>query len=247
MYGYATSPSGYSSTTYTEKNKVVISPMTLSLRGSVALVPMEEGRETFVYAFGLQQQGTLTVECLLKQTSKSIQIGYLAIDETTQRPIVQETVMQSFQGISIKPVDRAFIRFSFSWCNENEYRIQLFQDDNKVFDQVLSASQVYPAISYGYEPYQTIRVEVLKATTCSLDALAKWSNLISQIDDMNWQTTFVNGIEQSALDGSYCAKDGNRLMSTQYGYSFGEAEVVVTTGKTGIAGIGVCCRPGRFS
>ena len=205
---------------------------------------MEEGYEIFTFAFGVHNQGTLTVKCLLKQASKPIQIGFVAITDAISLPISQESVFEQFRGVEITPSNGNSIRVMISWIEHEQLLVQIAQNERVVMSELVSARQVYPAVSYSYEPYQTIQLEVMKMESTSVETIAQWSNQLSDIDDLDWQTTFVNGIQQSSLDGSYIATDGNRLMSTRYGYSFGEAEIVISTGKTGLGGIGVCCRPG---
>ena len=205
---------------------------------------MEEGCEIFAFAFGVHKQGTLTVKCLLKQASKPIQIGFIAITDTISLPISQENVFNQFRGVEVTPNDGNSIRMMISWVEHEQFLVQIAQNETMVMSELVSARQVYPAVSYKYEPYQNIHLEVMKMESTSVETIARWSNQLSDIDDLDWQMTFVNHIQQSSLDGSYVASDGNRLMSTRNGYSFGEAEIVISTGKTGLGGIGVCCRPG---
>ena len=207
---------------------------------------MEEGVELFTFAFGVRKQGTLTVKCLLKQASKPIQIGFVAITDSVSLPISQTSVFEQFRGVEITPTNGISIRLMISWIDEEQFLVQIAQNNMLIMNEPVSARQVYPAVSYHYEPYQTMHLEVMKMESTSVETIARWSNQLSDIDDLDWQTTFVNHIQQSSVDGSYVAMNGNRLMSTRYGYSFGEAEIVVSTGKTGIGGIGVCCRPGKL-
>ena len=184
------------------------------------------------------------MKCLLKQASKPIQIGFIAITDSIALPISQENVFEQFRGVEITPNNGHSIRVMISWIEHEQYLVQIAQNDRMVMSELVSARQVYPAVSYHYEPYQTIHLEVMRMESTSVETIARWSNQLSDIDDLDWQTTFVNRIQQSSFDGSYIATDGNRMMSTRYGYSFGEAEIVISTGKTGLGGVGVCCRPG---
>ena len=86
-----------------------------------------------------------------------------------------------------------------------------------------------------------VRVTVCDLHVSSLLSICKWGFHSSQ-RQLCLRPTFLNEVEKKG--SVYAPLQVPRILTTDQGYCFGSATLVMELGEAGIRGVGVCCRPG---
>lgn len=247
VYSYASSPSGYSQSTHTKEGFISLSPPTLSTRGSVIIQPMESGYEIWVCGIGIASSSKPVIceaEIRLGKDSDPVSIG--CVIPRSCDIIDAKSLREVFYGIIVHPHDgvEVSIRLELvSILDVSRCGIHIFQNHHEIFSQSVPAQHAFPAIMYEYKPFCPLSVYLLSESVNVLSEVVSWYSLFHNEDSLCWQTTFINKIQQQ--EDLFYAQIDDRLLSTFNGYSFGRGDIWMYVGDEGIAGIGVCCRPGR--
>ena len=86
-----------------------------------------------------------------------------------------------------------------------------------------------------------VRVTVCGLQASSLPAICKWEFPSSQ-KQLCLRPTFLNEVKKSGA--VFRPTQVPRLLTTDHGFCFGSATLVMEVGEGGVGGVGVCCRPG---
>ena len=246
VYSFASSPSGYSQLTHTKEGYISLSPPTLSSRGSAIIQPMESGYEIWICGIGITPSLKPVIcetDIRLGSDSNPISVGCVIPHSFDSRDA--EAMKDVFHGIVVNPHDgiEVSIRLELiTILDVSRCVVRIFQNHHEIFNQSVPAQHVFPAIMYDYKPFCPLSILLLSESVNVLSKAVSWYSLLHNEEPLCWQTTFVNRILQQ--DDSFSAQIDNRLLSTFNGYSFGHGDIWIYVGDEGIAGIGVCCRPG---
>ena len=209
---------------------------------------MESGYEIWVCGIGITHSSKPVIcdtEFRLGKDSDPISIG--CVVPPLHDSVEIESLKRGFHGALIHPKDgeEVSIRLELSSILDvSRCVIRIFQNHQEVWNETVPAQQVFPAIMYDYKPFRPLNILLIHESISVLSEGVSWYSLLHTEENLYWQPTFVNSIQQQK--DSFSAQIDKRLLSTSNGYSFGRGDIWVYVGEEGIAGIGVCCRPGRF-
>lgn len=96
------------------------------------------------------------------------------------------------------------------------------------------------AFWYQCDMFMSLRVEVTNQLTSSIHHSLKWFPDSTPLPIPLTPSIFNNVLVK---DNIFHSTKAPRIITSQYGYSFGKLVVCIKVGKRGIRGIGVCGRP----
>ena len=89
----------------------------------------------------------------------------------------------------------------------------------------------------------SIRIEINKSIVSSWKPVEKWC-ICKESLKIPLQPTLLNNCVME--NNQMVALKAHRIVTSQYGFSFGTLRLKIKVGEYGIQGIGVCCRPGMI-